>query len=284
MRGRVVGEGAEAAGELGSEAALGQDRAHCARVYDCHLGGKSNYVVDREAARAAAEVFPAIEVAARANRAYTHRAVRYLAQRGVRQFIDVGAGLPLAPHLHEVVQAVAPEAAVVYVDHDPIVLVYADELLHGSPQGTVRCVEADARRPGQVLAAVERTRTLDFGRPVALSLHALLDFLADDMDPYAVVGRLLERLAPGSYLSLTHCTGDVAPHAWEAVAGTYRRRGITMRPRSRTEVLRFFRGLELADPGLVPAHRWRPPPGAGPGLATDRQVSVYAGVARKPPA
>jgi SAM-dependent methyltransferase len=251
-------------------------------MYDYYLGGKTNYAVDRETGRAVGEAFPAVEVAARANRAFTHRAVRYLAQQGVRQFIDVGAGLPLAPHLHEVVQAVAPDAAVVYVDNDPVVLVYADELLHGSAEGSVNCVEADARRPEEVLAAVERAGSVDFGRPVALCLHALLPFIPEDLDPYAVVGRLVERLAPDSYLSLTHCTGDFAPHAWEAVAGVYGRRGIGLRPRSRAEVLRFFRGLDLAGPGLVTAHRWCPQPADGPGPVTDRQVSVYAGVARKP--
>jgi hypothetical protein len=253
-------------------------------MYDYYLGGKTSYVVDREAARAVVEAFPAIEVAARANRAFTHRAVRYLARQGIRQFIDVGAGLPLAPHLHEVVQAVAPDAAVVYVDNDPVVLVYADELLYGSAEGTVRCVEADARRPEEVLAAVERTGSVDFGRPVALGLHGVLPFISEDVDPYAVAGRLLERLAPESYLSLTHCTGDFAPHAWEAVTGAYARRGIALRPRSRAEVLRFFAGLDLAGPGLVTAHRWRPQPADAPGQELDRQVSVYVGVARKPAA
>lgn len=119
---------------------------------------------------------------------------------------------------------------------------------------------------------------------MALGLHALLPFVPEDLDPYAVVGRLLERPAPDSYLSLTHCTGDFAPHAWKAVAGAYGRRGIALRPRSRAEVLRFFRGLDLADPGLVTAHRWRPLPAGGPGLVTDQQVSVYAGVAWKPAA
>jgi hypothetical protein len=119
---------------------------------------------------------------------------------------------------------------------------------------------------------------------VALGLHDVLPFISEDVDPYAVVGRLLEHLAPDSYLSLTHCTGDFDPHAWEAVAGVYGRRGIALRPRSRAEVLRFFRGLDLAGPGLVAAHRWCPRPVGGPGLVTDRQVSVYAGVARKPAA
>jgi hypothetical protein len=279
-----VSERFESAGELGAGPALGQDRAQCARMYDYFLGGKTSYAVDREAARDVVEAFPAIEVAARANRAFMHRAVRYLAQQGVRQFIDVGVGLPAAPHLHEVVQAVAPDAAVVYVDSDPIVLVYADELLYGSPQGTTRCVEADARRPEEVLAAVEETGAVDFGRPVALCLHDLLPFIPEDMNPYAVVDRLLGRLAPDSYLSLTHCTGDFAPHAWQTVAGAYGQRGIALRPRSRAEVLRFFSRLDLVGPGLVTAHRWRPELADVPGLFTDRQVSVYAGVARKPAA
>ncbi|MFI6208072.1 SAM-dependent methyltransferase [Streptomyces sp. NPDC051041] len=277
-----MGEQPQPAREPAVEAELGQDRPHSARMYDYYLGGKTNYAVDREAARAVIRVFPAIETAARANRAYMHRAVRYLAQRGVRQFIDVGTGIPTAPNLHEVVQAVRPDASVVYVDNDPIVLVYADELLDGTPEGTTRYVEADATRPDEVLAAVEGTGAIDFDQPVALSLHALLHFVPDDKDPYGIVGRLLERLAPGSCLSLSHCTGDFDPEAWAAIVDTYRQRGTPAQVRTRAEVLRFFDGLRLADPGLVVAHRWRPEPGSGPGPVTDKQVSLYAGVARKP--
>ncbi|MFH9661998.1 SAM-dependent methyltransferase [Streptomyces sp. NPDC017248] len=264
------------------EEVLGQDRPHSARMYDYYLGGKTNYSVDREAAEAVIRVFPAIEVVARVNRAYMHRAVRYLARQGVRQFIDVGTGIPTAPNLHEVVQGVAPDARIVYVDNDPIVLVYADELLDGTPEGITHYVEADATRPEKVLEAVESTECIDFGQPVALSLHALLHFVPDAKDAYGIVGRLVERLAPGSYLSLSHCTGDFEPEAWAAIVDTYERRGTPAQVRTRAEVERFFEKLELVDPGLVVAHRWRPEPASGPSLVSDAQVSLYAGVARKP--
>jgi hypothetical protein len=251
-------------------------------MYDYYLGGKTNYAVDREAAQAVIEVFPSIEVGARVNRAYMQRAADYLARAGVRQFIDIGTGIPTAPNLHQVVQAVTPQAKVVYADNDPIVLVYADELLDSAPEGLTCYVEADVTQPGRVLEAIEATKAIDFTQPVALSLHALLHFVPDDKDPYGIVSQLLQPLAPGSYLSLTHCTGDFEPDAWAAIVDTYRRRGTAAQVRSRAEVLRFFNHLQLVNPGLVVAHRWHPEPGSGPGLVTDGQVSLYAGVGRKP--
>ncbi|MFJ6572244.1 SAM-dependent methyltransferase [Streptomyces sp. NPDC091292] len=265
----------------GGDGDLGQDRPHSARMYDYYLGGKTNYAVDREAAREVIRVFPAIETVARINRAFMHRSARFLAQRGIRQFIDVGTGIPTSPNLHEVVQEVAPECRVVYVDNDPIVLIYADELLDGSPEGTTSYVHADARRPADVLAAVRAEGVLDFDRPVALSLHALLHFVTDEQEPYALVGRLLEQLPPGSCLSLSHCTGDFEPEAWQAIVDTYTRRGTPLRVRSKAEVQGFFDGLELFGPGLVVAHRWRPEPASGPSLVSDGHASLYAGVARK---
>ncbi|AZS90057.1 SAM-dependent methyltransferase [Streptomyces griseoviridis] len=266
----------------GSEADLGQDRPHSARMYDYYLGGKTNYAVDREAAQAVIQVFPAIEVGARANRAYMHRAARYLARQGITQFIDVGTGIPTAPNLHQVVQEVTPQAAVIYTDNDPIVRVYADELMDGTPEGRTCYIEADATRPDSMLTAIEATGAVDFSRPVALSLHALLHFVPDGQDPYGIVSGLLEPLAPGSFLSLTHSTGDYEPEAWQAITATYRQRRTFTQVRSYTDVLRFFGQLELVDPGLVAAHRWRPEPGWESGPVTDGQVSLYAGVGRKP--
>ncbi|WP_328349358.1 SAM-dependent methyltransferase [Streptomyces sp. NBC_00445] len=266
----------------GTEADLGQDRPHSARMYDYYLGGKTNYAVDRAAAQAVIRLFPAIEVGARVNRAYMHRVAHYLARQGVCQFIDIGAGIPTAPNLHQVVQEVTPQATVVYADNDPIVLVYADELLDGTPEGRTCYVEADVSQPGTMLEAIEATGVIDFGRPVALSLHALLHFVPDDQDPYRIVSRLLEPLASGSYLSLTHCTGDFEPEAWAAIVDTYRQRGTPAQVRSWAGVLRFFDGLELVDPGLVVAHRWHPEPGNASVLVTDGEVSLYAGVGRKP--
>lgn len=264
-----------------TERDLGQDRAHSARVHNYYLGGKTNYIIDRDAGDAVTEILPTTEITARVNHAYMQRVGRYLVRQGVRQFIDLGTGIPFPPNAHDVVQAMAPDATVVYVDHDPIVLVYADELEDGSREGITRIVEADMRRPEELLAAVDRANCIDFGRPVALIMHAVLDFLPDHTNPYGIVSRLLEPLAPGSYLSLTHCTSDFAPETWGAVIDTYERRGIQAHARTKTEVLRFFRGLELADPGLVVAHRWWPEPASGPSLVTDAQVSMYAGLARR---
>ncbi|MFE4829891.1 SAM-dependent methyltransferase [Streptomyces sp. NPDC056672] len=267
--------------ETVSGAELGQHKASIARVYDYFLGGKSNYVVDREAAEAVIGLWPAVEVAARENRAYTHRAVNCLAREGIRQFIDVGVGMPMAPNLHAVAQDVTPDATVVYADNDPIALVYAEDLRASTPEGTVQVVEGDATRPEDLLEAVAATGCVDFARPVALTLHALLHFIPDDQDPYGLVGRLLEPLAPGSYLSLSHASGDFDPATWAAVTNTYAQYGIRSQVRTRAEVLRFFTGLDLVDPGLVVAHRWRPPPGRAR-LVTDQMVAVYAGAARKP--
>ncbi|MGW8066394.1 SAM-dependent methyltransferase [Streptomyces ziwulingensis] len=271
-------------GRDGANTDLGQDKAHSARMYDYYLGGKTNYAVDREAAQQVVRVFPAIETVARVNRAYMHRAVRYLAHQGIRQFIDVGTGIPTAPNLHDVAQEVAPECRVVYVDNDPIVLVYADELLDGSPQGRTGYVQADATKPEEVWAAVTERDILDLDRPVALSLHALLHFVIDAQQPYDIVRRLLAPLPSGSYLSLSHCTGDFDPAAWQAITDTYTQRGTPAQVRSHPEILGFFdqHGLELVEPGVVLAHRWRPEAGSGPGVLTERQVSLYAGVARKP--
>ncbi|MFE0680628.1 SAM-dependent methyltransferase [Streptomyces sp. NPDC058961] len=261
---------------------LKQDKAHSARMYDFYLGGKTNYAVDREAAREVMKVFPAIGTVAKVNRAYMHRATRYLAQQGVRQFIDVGTGIPTAPNLHDVVQAVEPEARVVYADNDPIVLVYADELLAGTREGRTSYVHADATQPAQVLDAVRNEEILDLTQPVGLSLHALLHFVPDDLEPYRIVKDFMDQLPSGSYLSISHCTGDFDPEAWQAITNTYIQRGTPVQVRGQDEVERFFDGLDLVDPGVVLAHEWQPEAGSGPAALTDRLVSLYAGVARKP--
>ncbi|MFE4667493.1 SAM-dependent methyltransferase [Streptomyces sp. NPDC056716] len=268
--------------DLGKETELGQDRPHSARMYDYYLGGKTNYAVDRDAAETVIRAFPAVGTTARVNRAFMHRAVRTLAHLGVRQFIDVGTGIPTSPNLHEVAQAVAPECRVAYVDNDPIVLVYADELLHGSADGRTCYVHGDATRPQDVINAVKNEEIIDFAQPVALSLHALLHFVPGDKEPYRIVRRFLDALAPGSYLSLSHATGDFAPGAWQTIVDTYTRSGTPAQVRTKAEVERFFEGLELISPRVVVAHRWRPEPGSGPGVVSDTQSSLYAGVARRP--
>ncbi|GAA5048276.1 SAM-dependent methyltransferase [Streptomyces sp. SID10815] len=251
-------------------------------MYDYYLGGKTNYAVDREAADAVIRQFPAVVTAARINRAFMHRAVHFLAaERNIRQFLDIGTGIPTAPNLHEVVQAVDAESKVAYVDTDPIVLAYADSLLTSTPEGETSYIDASVTDPEAVIAAVKEDGCISFEEPVALTLHALLHFVPDDQDAHGVVTRLLAELTPGSYLSLTHCTGDFAPESWQAIVDLYTQKGTPTQVRSHAEVLRFFDGLELVDPGLVVAHRWRPAPASGPSLATDTDASLYAGVALK---
>lgn len=192
-----------------------------ARMYDYFLDGKDNYPVDWEAAEQVISFFPAVKEMARTNRDFMHRAARLLARRGIRQFLDIGTGIPTAPNLHQIVQAIAPAARVVYADNDPIVLRHAEALLHSDPQGRTAYIQADAQEPQKILAAARQT--LDFDQPVALSMMALLHLVGDEDDPYGIVAELLDSLAPGSYLALSHATGDFDPKAWERVVEVYRK-------------------------------------------------------------
>ncbi|MFC4033478.1 SAM-dependent methyltransferase [Streptomyces polygonati] len=272
---------ASAGGEV--EDRLRQDLPHSARMYDYFLGGNTNYEVDRSAAEKVIRSFPAIRTVARVNRAFVHRSARLLARdHGVRQFLDIGTGIPTTPNLHEVVQGEAPEARITYVDNDPIVLVYADSLLRSSPEGATGYVEADVRDPAHLLDVVRRDGCVDLARPVGLSLNAVLHFVPDDADAYRIVRELVERLAPGSYLTISHCTPDFDPDAWAAIVDVYTKGGTPLRVRSRAEVLEFFGGLELTEPGVQVAHRWHPEAASGPSLISDAEASLYVGVARKP--
>jgi len=251
-------------------------------MYDYYLGGKTNYVVDRDAAEEVLRSFPAGRSVARVNRAFVHRSARFLARdRGIRQFLDIGTGIPTAPNLHEVVQSEAPESHIAYVDNDPIVLVYADSLLGSSPEGATAYVEADVTDPVGLLEAVKQVECLDLRRPVGLSLNAVLHFVPDGRDPYGIVRTLMDNLAPGSYLSLSHCTPDFDPQTWATIVEIYNARGTPTQVRSKAEVLGFFDGLDLVEPGLVVAHRWRPEPASGPSLISDAEASLYAAVAYK---
>ncbi|WUH94366.1 SAM-dependent methyltransferase [Streptomyces sp. NBC_00433] len=262
---------------------LRQDLPHSARMYDYYLGGNTNYAVDREAAEQVIVTFPAVRTAARVNRAFVHRSARLLARdHGIRQFLDIGTGIPTAPNLHEVVQREQPAARVTYVDNDPIVLVYADSLLRSSPEGATGYVEADVTDPVRLLDVVRREGCVDLERPLGLSLNALLHFVPDDQDAYGVVETLVGALAPGSYLTISHCTPDFAPEVWAAIVEVYTKGGTPLQVRSRSEVLDFFTGLDLLDPGVEVAHRWNPEPASGPSLISDADASLYAGVARKP--
>jgi S-adenosyl methyltransferase len=260
---------------------LKTDVSHTARIYDYYLGGKDNFPVDRRAAEDALAVFPNARTAARENRAFLIRSTRYLAgEVGIRQFLDIGTGIPTSPNLHEVAQAIAPDSRVVYADNDPIVLAYARALLTSSPEGKTAYLDADLRDTDRILTAPELRQTLDLTRPVALSLLSIFHFVPDADDPYGIVQRLMDALPAGSYLSLTHITPDCAPAEIERVTEVYRRQGIPGAARSRPQVEQFFEGLELIEPGVQLLHQWRPD-GTSDGSLTDAEVSVYAGVGLK---
>jgi S-adenosyl methyltransferase len=259
---------------------LRTDVAHSARIYDYLLGGKDNFAADREAAEAIVAATPNMPVSMRANRNFMARAARYLStELGIRQFLDIGTGLPTSPNLHEVVQEVAPESRVVYVDNDPIVLVHARALLTSSPQGRTAYIDADLRHPETILEAPQLTDTLDLSRPVGLSLIAVLQFVLDEDEVRAILDQLLEPLAPGSALALSTVTIDSAPREGAGGTAQYRARGIPAKPRTQAEVTDLFRGLDLVDPGVVLVHRWHPDAAAA--ALTDPQVFMYGGVAVK---
>jgi hypothetical protein len=261
---------------------LQTDRPHSARVYDYLLGGKDNFPADREVAEADMRANPASRVGPRQNRAFLRRAVRYLtAEAGLRQFLDIGTGIPTSPNTHEVAQGVAPECRVVYVDNDPIVLAHARALLTSSPEGRTQYIDADLREPEQILASTQLRGTLDLSQPVGLLLFATMHLVADEQDPYGIVGRLVDALVPGSHLALSQITPDFAPEAWERTKEIAGRGGVTMRPRARADIARYFEGLEIIEPGLQVVHHWRPDPDERPDDIPDALVSMYGGVARK---
>jgi S-adenosyl methyltransferase len=280
--GKAAGWDWTSAAEVPSPVDLRTDVPHSARMYDYYLGGKNNFEADRAAVDQALASFPTLRTSALQNRFFMGRTTRYLAREmGIRQFLDIGTGLPTSPNLHEVAQGIAPECRVVYVDNDPIVLVHARALLTSSPEGVSAYVDADLRQPARILASPQLTDTLDLSRPVALSLISIVHFLPDSDDPYGIVATLMDALPSGSYLALTHVTGDFAPEAARRAIEVYRAGGITVQIRDRDEVGRFFVGLDLVEPGVQVIHRWRPEDASGDGLA-DVDVSVYGALARKP--
>jgi hypothetical protein len=278
----VAEDEATFADDTGLADRLRQDQPHSARMYDYYLGGKTNYAVDRSAGEDVIRRLPTVRTAALVNRAFVHRSARFLARdRGIRQFLDIGTGIPTTPNLHEVVQSEAPSARVVYVDNDPIVLVYADNLLASTPEGATEYVEADLTDPGAVLAAVRESGCLDLSQPIGLSLNAVMHFVPDEQDAYGVVATLVDQLVPGSYLVLSHVTHDFSPKAWGEIMDIYNGSGTALQTRTLAEVERFFDGLEVVEPGVLVAHQWRPEVDSGPGLISDSSASLYAGVARK---
>jgi hypothetical protein len=249
-----------------------------ARVYDYWLGGKDNYAVDRAAAEQVAAAYPDILAAVRAQRAFLARAVHFLvAEAGVTQFLDIGTGLPSANNTHQVAQRAAPQARVVYVDNDPIVLAHARALLASCPEGATDYIDADLRDTGTIL---ERAAgILDFGQPVAVMLLGILQGIPDKEEPGAIITRLMEAVPPGSYLALTQIAADVA--ADEVADGVQRYNQQATFPvaaRTHAAAVRFFADLDLVEPGVVQAHRWRPADG---NPAHDGDLAIYAGIGRK---
>jgi S-adenosyl methyltransferase len=259
------------------------DVPHPARVYDFLLGGKTNYAADRAAAEAGIAANPDSLIPPRTNRDFLRRVVTHLVREaGVRQFLDIGTGIPTEPNVHRIAQTFAPDARVVYVDNDPIVLAHARALLASGPEGRTAFVKGDLRDPEQILDSAQLRETLDTSRPIGLLLIAVLHFVGDADDPYGATRRLVEALPPGSYVALSHLTGDFVPEKWAAVEEVYRRQNVTMQVRSKAEVARFLDGLDPVPPGLEIITRWHPEPSDIEGGVTDAQVSVYGAVARKP--
>jgi O-methyltransferase involved in polyketide biosynthesis len=256
-------------------------RPHSARVYDYYLGGRDHFAVDRETGERAMRSWPAVRTAVRENRAFLGRAVRYLAaDAGIRQFLDIGAGLPSAANVREVAQATAPESRVVYVDSDPIVLAHARVLLDSAPQGRTAYIDADLRRPEQILASPAVRQTLDLGRPVALMLVAILHFLPDAEDPAALIAVLLDALPAGSFLVASHVTPEHDPDGVGGLERTYRQGGIPAQARTAAEFA--APGVQRTGPdrpGVVLVSEWHPAAGPRPSAA---EVSWYGGIGRKP--
>jgi hypothetical protein len=256
------------------------DRAHSARMYDYYLGGTTNFPADREAVGRVIAAFPQALIAARANRGFMRRTTRYLAEHGLRQFLDIGTGIPTQPNLHEVAQQVAPDARVVYVDNDPIVLAHAQALLISTQEGRTAYVEADLAEPEEILKSAVLHETLDLSQPVALSLNAVLHFVPDDETAYRVVQAFKDALPLGSSLAISHATGDFN-ETLESAAGVYRSVGTGAKVRTKEEFARFFEGWDIAEPGVVASHRWRPDRETEASMITDAEASVYTAVARK---
>jgi hypothetical protein len=258
------------------------DVAHYARVYDYLLGGTDNFAVDREAAKRQAAAIGGLDVAraaVRAQRAFMGRVVHHLVTAaGIRQFLDLGTGIPTARNVHEVAQELAPAARVVYVDNDPIVLAHAHTLLSSDPAGATAYVDADLRDAAAVLEAA--SRTLDLTQPVAVMLVAVLHLFDDGEDPHGVVAKLLDPLPAGSYLAVSHLAKDLYPEAIAAmVRSTPRDAGYRLVMRTRDEVTRFFDGLDLVAPGVVRVDWWRPD---RPEDACLNKVAIYGALGRKP--
>jgi O-methyltransferase involved in polyketide biosynthesis len=264
-------------GDVADPPAINTTVAHNARVWDYWLGGKDNFAVDRQVGDRISETFPVISDVARASRQFLIRSVRHLAgEAGIRQFLDIGTGLPTANNTHEVAQAVAPRSRVVYVDNDPLVLVHARALLTSSPEGVTDYVDADVQEPDAVVAGA--ARTLDLTAPVAVMMLGVLNFVLDDADARHIVTRVMAAVPSGSYLALSHPTLQLGGEMnGPAMAFWNERATPKIRARSRAEVTTLLTGLELVDPGLVSCPRWRPDDDT-----EAAEMPLWGAVARKP--
>ena len=246
-------------------------------MYDYWLGGKDNFAADRKAAQAALAAYPGMARLARENRAFLRRVVRYLAgEAGVRQFLDIGTGIPTAGNTHEIAQEVAPECQVVYVDYDPVVLTHARALLASTPEGTTAYIDADLRDTGTLLE--KAAQTLDFAEPVAVTMLAVLHAVGDEDDPYAIVAQIMQAVPSGSYLAISHIAAELEREQLDRSRDSVNRISHQQYThRNHAEVLRFFDGLEMIEPGLVELRHWRPT------IETSRVTLGWCGLARKPP-
>jgi len=243
-----------------------------ARVYDCYLGGKNNFPADRAVAARVLAAFPQARQLALANRGFLVRAVRFLAERGISQFVDLGTGLPTSPNVHEVARQVIPGARVVYVDNDPVVTTHS-RALRATNDGVI-AIEGDIRQPGEILADPELTALIDFSQPVAILLIAVLHFIRPEEDSAGIVAAFAARMAPGSCLAISHATSDGAdPGVLARIADAYASATAPVAPRPAAEIEAFFGGFELAAPGLADVSRWRPDRRARP-----TSIRVLAGV------
>jgi hypothetical protein len=250
-------------------------------MYDYYLGGKDNFAVDREAAEKVLANFPAMRITARENRAFLRRVVTYLAgEAGIRQFLDIGSGVPTEGNVHEVARAVAPESRVVYVDIDPVAIAHSKAILAGDERATI--IEADVREPETILGHPEARRLIDFEEPVGLLLVQVLPFIRDEENPGDLVKALTRPLVSGSYLTIGHGTYDhQPPAAMDAIRRLYTRATAPAIPRGHAVIRAFFDGFDLLEPGLVFLPRWRPD-GSGPLGDHPERSRNYAGIARKP--
>ncbi len=251
---------------------------HSARMYDWWLGGKQNYESDRQLGDMFIRAIPTIQRMARENRAFMHRATRWMVEQGIDQFLDIGTGIPTPPNLHETAQEIDPAARVVYVDNDPIVLVHARALMISDERGRTAYIDADLAEPDKILSDPKLLETLDLDRPVGLMLIAVLMLIGDEDDPWSRAKALMDAMPSGSYVAITHPGYDFDPEAMTNIREFAAQGGMTVIPRVRDDVARFFADWELVDPGVVPVSDWHPSVEHADGTT----AFYWSGVARKP--